>query len=202
MKRSILVIILILTLVFRSFAQTQEKQIAFTFNGGLSLIGNLISSSIGQTANINHTKVPAIQFNADYGISESLSIGGAFSYQPFGAEFRNITYTNSNGTTKVAPILNLSVNRSNLAARILFHYNTRSEDFDIYSGVRMGYTFWSVSHNLSDVVDLLDWVKGSMFAPQIVLLGFRGYLVENFGLNFELAIGAPHYASMGLIYKI
>jgi hypothetical protein len=66
----------------------------------------------------------------------------------------------------------------------------------------MGYTFWSVSHNLSDVVNLLGWVKGSMFAPQLVLFGFRGYLVENFGLNFELAIGAPHYASMGLVYKI
>jgi hypothetical protein len=202
MKRSLLIVLFISSLIFRSFSQTQERQIVFSANGGLSLIGNLISSAIGQASNINHTKLPAYQINADYGITNVVSIGGAFSYQTFGAEFRNITYTNINGTTKTAPILNLNVNRSNIAARILFHYNTKSEEFDIYSGIRMGYTFWSVSHNLSDVVNLLGWVKGSMFAPQLVLFGFRGYLVENFGLNFELAIGAPHYASMGLVYKI
>jgi opacity protein-like surface antigen len=171
----------------------------------MSLVGALFSSLYDASTDVTHHSVPALQFNVDYGLAETVSIGGAFSFQSLGAEIRNYSYEAKDGSFKTAPILDLNINRINIAARFLFHYNTNNDAFDVYSGARLGYTFWNSSHNLNDAAGGVEdeiWPRGNVFAPQLVLIGFRGYFIDNLGANFELAIGAPHYISMGLNYKI
>ncbi|NJK95016.1 MAG: hypothetical protein HC905_09000 [Bacteroidales bacterium] len=155
-------------------------------NGGFSLVGTIISAANGQTSSI-----PAIQVTYDYGISDFFSLGAAVSHQGMKIDYTDINY--GDYRTKI--------NRLNVAARALFHYGN-SGKIDMYSGLRLGYTNWGVSTNSKDpdyVAD--DVVKGGGFAPQVILFGFRGYFSEHIGLNSELAVGAPHYFSIGLNFR-
>jgi hypothetical protein len=36
---------------------------------------------------------------------------------------------------------------------------------------------------------------------QLIAFGLRGYLTENIGLNGELALGSPYFASVGINFR-
>lgn len=183
----------------------QDYKHSFTLNAGGSAVGfliNLADDLSGPDDDLNTRSIPAIQFAYDYHVNNWFSIGPALSYQNFGIQISDLTYTNSDGNT-VTEDADLSINRFNLAVRPLFHYGKK---LDLYSGFRIGATQLGIKNNSSgdSVEDTNDELNA--FRPglgvQVVLFGLRGYFNNNFGLNFEIGVGAPHFISTGINYRM
>lgn len=69
----------------------------------------------------------------------------------------------------------------------------------------MGIANWNVNSDVgfpSDVLDrVINFALGSVFAPQLVLLGGETYFTERIGINGELAIGSPYFFNFGIGYR-
>jgi len=103
-----------LVLALNTYSQTKERQIVLTANGGMSLVESLIRGVYNTSGNVKSQTYPAFQINADYGLGSNFSVGGAFSYQAMGSEIRNLGYYTYSGAYKVAPLVDLEINRINL----------------------------------------------------------------------------------------
>ncbi len=70
----------------------------------------------------------------------------------------------------------------------------------MYSGLRLGYTFWI---NISTEETSYKRVDTPVFlyVPQLVLFGCRVYFMDNFGVNSELCLGSPNYFAAGFNYR-
>ncbi len=173
----------------------QEHKSALTVNAGFSLIGGLFSLP---DEGVSNYSIPAIQVGYDYYILNWFSLGAAGSIQFMGVDYDNYEYETGEFVNG-----DLSIVRTNVAMRALFHYFNRNR-LNMYSGVRMGLTNWNIDNNLTDKNYDYDEVlssTGIVFAPQLVLFGLRGYFTENFGANLEFAVGPPHFFSAGLNYR-
>lgn len=175
-------------------AQNDSTRNTITINAGASMAG-LIVKALNYGDSISADAHLAIQANYDYCLKKWFSLGLASSYQQY-----RLTYSNTEVLRDKYNILDGSVSstltRANLAARVLFHYGN-SGRVDMYSGARIGVTKWSLEADALEPFHVAK-IKYMMFAPQLVLFGFRGYFTEHFGANTELCIGAPHYISAGL----
>lgn len=196
--KSILVIALF---TVASYVNAQDYQSTLTFNAGFSLVGGLFNIPDANTSqgDVSSYSIPALQVGYDYYLNHWFSVGAAGSVQFMGVNYDNYYY---NGTETVDGDLNIT--RLNIAARALFHYANKGR-LDLYSGLRMGFTNWLVTENLTDETydydNVLDFSSGLNFAPQLILFGVRGYFTDNFGANMELAVGSPHFFSIGLNYR-
>ncbi|MEM8528827.1 MAG: hypothetical protein AAGG68_29600 [Bacteroidota bacterium] len=146
---------------------------------------------------------PAFQIAYDYGVAKWFSIGIGASYQRLGFDFTDFTYTDENGQVNDIGDLNINANRLNLTLRPLFHYGN-SDKIDMYSGFRVGITNWRLGFDTSNP-NLEEDLKDSPFfgivpTAQLIPFALRAYLSENFGLSFELGIGAPHAIALGVNY--
>ncbi len=192
---SLIAVVLCMALIsIRAQAQNDSTRNTICINTGASMAG-LIVKTFNYDDSISTDAHLAIQANYDYCIKKWFSLGLAASYQQFG-----LTYSNAEVLRDKYGVLDGSVSatltRANVAARVLFHYGN-SGRIDMYSGARIGVTKWSLE---ADVLEPFQGpkIKYMMFAPQLVLFGFRGYFTEHLGANTELCIGAPHYISAGL----
>ena len=196
MKKIRLITLMAIFAFLLTSLQAQDHKSAITVNAGFSLVGGFFSVS---DEGVSNYSIPAIQVGYDYYITNWFSMGAAGSIQMMGVEYDNYEY-------EAGEVVDgeLDIVRSNFAVRALFHYFNRGR-IDMYSGVRMGLTNWSISENLTDNTydynNVFDQTSGVLFAPQLVLYGLRGYFTENLGANFELAVGLPHFLSVGLNYR-
>ena len=183
-----------------------------TVKGSQELPDTTVAFSSGKAANF-----PQLNFAYDYGVNQWFSIGGAVSYNKASLDLKDVVY---NKTEKLGDI-KLGVSRVTIGARALFHYGNANR-MDMYSGVRLGVGIWAVNANSSALDDNIDKVfkeaggggiwrnilgnkLGGGFAMpqvQVILFGLRGYITENLGINGELAVGSPYFASIGLNYRI
>jgi len=200
MKKTLsLIVIVILSLSINLQAQEKsEHKISITGNVGLSLVGSLIDVSDLDAAAEYSTKVlPAAQLSADYFVTNWLSMGVAGSYQ-----FMQINYTDY-GDNNVD--FSTNINRINVAFRPLFHYVNKGR-VDMYSGLRLGLTNWGINTTETvenyEATDYISFNSGTLFAPQLVAFGIRGYFTDFIGANIEFAIGAPHYISGGITLRL
>jgi opacity protein-like surface antigen len=170
---------------------TSDYNSQVSLNAGFSLVGSLLNaiSSSGGIEGFKSTSLPAIQINYDYTIEKWLSIGAAASFQKLGYEYTDVNDGNE--------FIDVDLSRLNIAFRPLFHYGNL-DNFDLYSGLRIGYEIWSINANTEDYSEA-SFANG--FSFQLVAFGMRGYFTDNFGANVELGIGSPHFISMGLNYR-
>lgn len=195
MKRLMMLILVCLSFITSNEikAQSLTNESVLGVNMGLSLAGVLFNLAELED-DIEASNKPAIQLTYDYAITDAISIGAAGSYQRY-----VLSYTNYNGVEDQD--FDVKVGRTNIAARALFHYGG-NEEIDLYSGIRLGLTNWSVDVGASNIPDYVPpQSAGIFFAPQLIAFGIRGYFTPNFGVNAELSIGAPHYFSMGVSYR-
>ncbi|MCG8332138.1 MAG: porin family protein [Chitinophagales bacterium] len=195
MKR--LMILMLMCLSFTTLneinAQNLTSESVLGINMGLSLAGVLFNLAELED-DITVSNNPAIQLTYDYAINDVISIGAAGSYQRY-----VLSYTNYDGVENQD--FDVKIARTNVAARALFHYGG-NEKIDLYSGVRLGLTNWSVDVGADNITDFVPpQSAGIFFAPQLVAFGIKGYFSPNFGVNAELSVGAPHYFSMGISYR-
>ncbi len=189
MKKINISIIVLILLTINLNAQNQDYKSTITAGVGfsaVSIIFNAISTSYGS---FKYESAPALQVSYDYLISDIISAGVAVSNQNMSYE-----YNYYDATTNTDIFADVTASRTNIALRGLAHYGKQT-DFDLYSGLRLGYTIWSFDANVQDYD---TGGIGSMFAPQLILFGARGYFTEHIGANAELSIGSPHYLSFGL----
>lgn len=172
-------------------AQNLEGQSAIGLHAGFSLAGALFNLS-EIDANVDASTPPAAQLTYDYALTGRFSLGGGVSYQSFNLAYSNYGETNES--------FDVRLSRFNLAARGLFHYGN-SETMDMYSGLRVGLSNWSLDVGTDNPNFDPPKARGPAFAPQLILFGIRGYLTENLGIGGELAVGAPHVVSLGVNYR-
>lgn len=179
---------------FGVFAQNDTYKSTVSANVGFSLVGGLMEA-ISTAEGVDNSSLPALQLNYDFGVAKWFSVGAAFSYQKMGIKY---------SSWEMEPAdFSVNINRTNIAARFLFHY-ANSGVMDLYSGLRVGYTMWGT--NAKDAPSSFDPeneldIKGGTIAPQLVLFGLRGYVTDNIGLSTEIAIGAPHFFTLGVNYR-
>lgn len=167
------------------------------------IVGLNTISSIGHSNDIPYltsfTSSPAIQLTYDYTLNKRISIGAAASCQQFKATYEMLVTSSDNYLETANRTYSETVYRNNISARILFHsYNSTS--IDLYSGLRAGCTFW-LAGDRSDSTFIGEYEPAARFAPQLILLGARGYITPHFGLGTELCIGSPYYIAAGLNYR-
>lgn len=202
MKKGLQFSLVLIFAAFQAMAQSPDYRSTLSVNAGFSAVGSLISVSDNFSDNTKSYAVPAIQVTYDKGIQKWFSLGLAASYQAMGIEYKDYEYTQDGET--VSEDFKTSISRLNVAIRPLFHYGNLNR-LDMYSGLRVGVTNWSINTQTNDPEydpeNDVSFGNGVNFAAQIILYGLRGYFTDNLGANFELALGAPHYFSMGLNYR-
>lgn len=183
-----------------AFAQSPEHKHNVYLGAGFSLVGGLFDlGSNGDTVNTNSS--PALQLTYDYSVSKVITIGAAFSRQSYTFAFNDYTYTDPNSGNLVTESFSGQLNRTNIAARVLFHYGNKGK-LDMYSGLRLGMTNWAGNFETTDPnFDQFDSFNGWAFAPQLIPFALRYYPAANVGLSFETAVGAPHLFTTGLNYR-
>jgi len=196
----LLISIFVLGISNKSFSQNMDHRSTISANVGVSLIATILEAAIATDENgasrEGITHIPAVQFNYDFAVLKFLTVGGGISYESISLTG---TGTDANGVTYTA---NVSASVMNFAARALFHY-ANSGRLDLYSGVRMGYEVAGFSASITDGTESAYTPPANygFMAPQLVLFGFRGYFTDNFGASAELAIGWPHFFTVGLNYR-
>ena len=225
MKTYLFLLIFLLCAVV-GFSQNEDYKHVISVQSGASLFspfrGTVTSSqeSSDTTVSFSSGKMrnfPQLNIAYDYGVNQWFSIGGAVSYNKVLLDLKDVKY---NKTENLGDV-NLNVSRVTVGARALFHYGNANR-IDMYSGVRLGVGIWTVKVSSNSLDNKLDevlkeaggngiWrsllgnrIKGSfpMIQAQVILFGLRGYLTENLGLNGELSVGSPYFASIGLNYRI
>lgn len=223
-KYSFLLSLLLFT--FGAFAQNEDYKHVISVQSGASLFSPF-RGSVTSSQEISDTTVsfssgkmrnfPQLNVAYDYGVNQWFSIGGAVSYNKVSLDLKDVKY---NKTENLGDV-NLNVSRVTFGARALFHYGNANR-MDMYSGVRLGVGIWTARVSSNSLDNKLDevlkeaggsgiWrsllgnrIKGSfpMFQAQVILFGLRGYITENIGVNGELSVGSPYFASIGINYRI
>lgn len=212
-KKNLLFVVVLLLIGQVAWAQNMETRQNFSLNTGFSLtgallrgsqaFGNLITSdslSIGNPTTV--TVVPALQLNYDYALSKRISLGVGASYQNFGLESKNnrmIFLDNDLNPTNED--FAAQIHRFNVGLRVLFHYLPEGKA-DLYSGARLGWTHWRTPVTLEGDPAAWETFTNNFFAAQFIPLGFRYTISQGFGFNIETGIGAPHFLSLGLNYRM
>lgn len=182
--------------------EDDKHKVVVAANAGQSLAG-FVLKQFSVYANQNEVGIsikqsPALQLSGDYYVSPLFSFGAAISYQQFTLDFNKWKYLNE--VTNITEIVDFrtKVTRTQIGARALLHYYNKKK-LDMFSGIRFGPTIWEATTNSPDPkYEALGSLKGGSFAFQLIYFGLRGYLTDNIGLNFELAVGSPYYASAGV----
>ena len=166
-------------------------RVAKQFTDSDSTVSNLLASSA----------LPPLSISYDYGVSDHFTIGALASGQHLTATVNEVNIDLLD--TLLLSEVNAKFNRFYIGLVPRYQYKINSEMLALYSAARVGFVFWSSNVNLDNVA--FDDIRGfgvGRPALSIVLLGGRYFFNDNFGLNFELASGAPYLASIGLNYKL
>ena len=148
------------------------------------------------TDDITVSSVPNIEIGYDYGLAKWFSVGILGAYQKFSV-VENVT----GGENKY------TISRMVVTSSLLFHYANAGK-MDLYSGLRVGFQNWGFKATLDDATvnctagleELSVFSGASSF--QLTLFRIRGYVSDNIGIGGEIAIGAPHFASFCINYRL
>jgi hypothetical protein len=201
---------LLLLFSLQTSAQMKDGALLITAGGATSFTG------IGNMLNINGDgtstpfSYPAIALNTDLLIKRDLSLGLCFSMQEMGYNFTGpYNYNAPNGVANgYQNILSWkdTYNRYNVSARGLYHFINK-EHFSMYTGVRVGYTWWSRSSNNPDPFynySYYDKFKHMTLTPLSVqaIWGIRYFFTDEIGANLEVGLGAPYLLLLGVSVKL
>ncbi|PCJ66928.1 MAG: hypothetical protein COA58_05610 [Bacteroidetes bacterium] len=208
MKNITVIIILVFTSLYVN-AQNQEAQNVIGVRAGFSVTGGFIKAAGKLEDNSLDTlqretstsNLPALSFTYDYGISDEFSVGLLTSIQTFNGSVKNYGFNTPNDTFIVENI-DFTLRRIYVGIAPKYHWATSNEKVDLYSGIRLGYIIWVNNIETSDPnFDIFDKFNVGRPSFNLVPIGGNFYFDDNFGANFELAIGAPYIFSAGLQYK-
>lgn len=163
---------------------------------GLDYLGTGINSS-KSTSNLNH-----ICLNADYQVSDDISVGLEFTYAAI-----NIQYTKrygigtSGGSTSgyVDSSFSARFSKTRFLVKMGYHFNI-SERFDLYTTAGFGFkqfNYVSKDYNLSST----DYLSRILPLAVRASVGGRFFFNPDLALQVEGGIGGP-LMQIGLCYKM
>ncbi|GAB4130818.1 MAG: hypothetical protein Fur0041_00420 [Bacteroidia bacterium] len=179
----------------KALAQKYQGQMNVTAGASFSLTGlfiNTIMNGVDNVTGVSTRSTPGLNGMLDYGVTDRFSIGAAYHYQSFRADFTS--YTNDSGVVMNGDWY-ASITRQNIGLRTLFHFGD-NDDLDTYAGARFGYTFWSAKTNATGS-GIDKNTATSRLWPQ-ALFGMRYFFTPNIGVNVEFSVGPPYYMMFGL----
>ena len=196
----------ILSVFFFSAVAVQAQNEEYRFTGtvsvgatGTGFVVKAASSFLPDDSKVSVSVTPSFQGTVDYGIAKFFSVGGAVSVQNFALDVENYTYEFMEQT--VTEDFKINANRATFALRPMFHY-ANNDRIDLYSGVRLQLIYWSVNADTTDpnfnFADNKIFSAGIRPGIGVVPFGMRAYVTENIGIGFELNIGAPYIANVGV----
>lgn len=192
------------TPVKNSTSQANSRTKAWQSNLSLGLGGSLYNIKIGGEPlrtillssnydSINYENTVVFMATYDLKIMKFLSIGAAYSYQDLSYDysvFRTDTITYRGNFTD-------EVKRTNIGVRILYYFQN-TDDLDIYTGLRAGYTEWKMRRTFEE--DFTGY-RNNKYKIQAVF-GGRGFLHKNFGFMCEVGIGDPYLWTLGFCVRL
>jgi hypothetical protein len=153
-------------------------------------------NTLGNSATmISQKSIPLINFMFDYGIGSKVTIGLGFGYQTMTFVWGNSLVSYTDNWTRYA-----------LALRGDYRILAR-ENIGMYTGLRIGYNFYSMTSTATAHFDP-NYVSNLSVQPTAVAVqahfGFSYYFNGMIGANVEvgLAIGGPYYSAVGLTFKL
>lgn len=143
---------------------------------------------------------PATSLTYDRQLGKVVSLGGVISIQ------QNAITNIRNLADDASVTGRIDINRTLVGGRVLFHYGN-NQNFDMYSGLRAGFTHWNVKAS-GDVRDL-DFdsrrlgPRVGVVTPQLtfILFGFNINIDESFYVGGELGAGSPHIGAIQVGYR-
>lgn len=206
MKKYVL-LLAVLTIYSSSFSQTSKDEKVFGIHAGFSLtgvtfkgVGSLVQdSSSGQ---YQFSNLPAIALSFDYGVSDQFSLGLLVSSQQFNGNISGHTFRGLDDSLRIESF-DFQLNRLYVGLSSKYHWPNQNEQLDLYSGLRGGFVLWTNEINTQDpFFDVLEEFSGGRPTLAVVPIGGNYYFTENFGANFEFALGAPYVISLGVQLKL
>ena len=193
-----LTILTLMGLFGTSFGQRESGEAVLTGGLGLS-IWNIYASTLNFEDSVNARSTPTFDLAYDYGITHNFSIGGAVAYNSFTISNPNYSYVNSSGVI-VYESIKVKYSRINFGIRPLYHWGKR-ENFEWHTGMRLGYSFWTAEVITTDPFYSDDYYRQDAFSLQ-VLFGSWAYFSDYMAITFEVGIGSPYLANIGLSLKL
>lgn len=201
----------ILLLAFFGSSLGQNNTYEIVISGGtgvsfsnLSLKGatNLGLKEAGLKSRVQTTML--VNGMLDVCVVKRLSVGLAYSHKVF--YWSDVFYDTIHGVPTSAR-LNVTIQKRNYALRCLYHFG-KSENFEFYSGLRLGFTYWKFG--VSAQAEAASYgTPASKFSiptsyPSIQIIGgFRHYIGRVFGWFGEVGIGSsPYFCSIGLNVRL
>lgn len=203
MNKFIAVITLFFALASNTYAQQSDKH-RLQAQVGLSGVGVLVNVvdqlDVAQAVEVDVS--PALHLAYDYFYTTKISLGVAIAYQNIGISYQNYTYED-NGE-QITNDYGTELMRVNASVRGLYWYTPDSK-VKLYSGLRLGFSNWSVDTNVPDPTydpdRFINIALGANFAPQLILLGSDIRLGKQWNISGELALGAPYFVAGGIAYR-
>ena len=210
MKHTLFFIFLTLS-AFTAFAQETPTtssvlpKSSVGIHAGISWVGvfTRLANHYNTVERITASAPPALELSYERKLTPTISIGGNISRQAFSLRYQNYEYTDANGQQRTDNF-RTGLSRLNIGFRGLLHY-FRTANKEMYSGIRLGISSWSFHTNAKDpkytVAKYVNQALGTHPSAQLILLGYTGYFTPHLGGNAELAVGAPHFFSFGVVYR-
>ena len=177
-------------------AQRDKGEEVLSLGAGLSY-WNLLMGFVGDS--LITTSTPTFDLTYDYGITHNFSIGAAVSYNSFSFINPRYSYVNSSGVI-IYESISVKYSLVNVAIRPLYHWG-KKENFEWHTGLRMGYGFWNAKLNTTDPYYKDEFYRKDVYQIQ-VLFGSRAYFSEYMAITFDVGLGSPYFASIGLSLKL
>ena len=176
-------------------AQRQANESVLTASVGYS-----IWNFIGQlTDSIDVKSTPTFDATYDYAIVGNVTLGGAVSYNTFSFINPNYSYINS-ARTIVYESISVKYSLVNVALRPVVRWG-KNDDLEWFAGLRLGYSFWDAKIETSDPYYQDEYARETNYSIQAIG-GLRAWVSDYVGLTFDVGIGTPYFASMGVSLKL
>lgn len=192
------------------FSQTTPYEVVVSGGTGVSLSNmtlragtNLGLKEGGLSSRVQTTLL--VNGMVDVCIANKISVGLAYTHKQF---YWSDAFQDTIQGVPVQSAAAFSVQKRNYAVRCLYHFD-KSENFEIYTGLRLGMTHWKVNVSGQANAESITETPVSEFNlpatyPSIqALAGFRHYFGNVFGWFGEVGIGSsPYFCSVGLNLRL
>ncbi len=178
----------------------------FIFLAGDDTDVTFTTNDVSRDYSVNILSSPAFGLTYDYRINRRFSVGGSLARQRI--QFGEFTFVSGDNPPEGGGPTRVNINRNFVSVRGLVYYGPNPR-FEMYSGLRLGFTGYGVkAKGVDDATelesDLFDnRTVGGFVLPHVTVIpfGFRGYIDEHFYAGAETMFGSPHFIAAQVGYR-
>jgi hypothetical protein len=207
--KQFLVTILLLNSFVSISAQVNTYEVVLSGGTGYSLSNLSLKSATNlglKEAGLDSRVQTTLLVNGmlDVCVVKRLSVGLAYSHKVF--YWSDVFQDTIQGVPALASV-NVNIQKRNYALRCLYHFGN-SENFEFYSGLRVGFTYWKFGIDAEGEVATYGTPSSKFSVPASypsiqAIGGFRHYIGRVFGWFGEVGFGtSPYFCSVGLNVRI